>query len=561
LTLDLGSTSLLDMRASTRAMDRASTDGSTTHLAPPSDGDAPRTPMGAPAALAWPRRAAGACFVAATLGLAACAAPSRVPVWSEATTDHLVVRTPEAIEDTARIARDMETMLAELAAARPDILGPLPDARGRTQRLVIVALGVRQYVALFGGGSIGMFRPAPPLDIDGQPMLFLRVDPGTPLRVVARHELTHYLLSQRYGALNRWMNEGLAQFFSTVRYENGALIVGEPIPEREIALEADHEVNTKYHEHIALTAIPPPSAILRGARGYRLQAEYLGAYTMVHMFLHGPDYLRGAFGEYLRQTTTGASHGAALASAFAAIPPAQIDADFAVYARSDTRIVRRVRGYAPGVPAVLRARVVAPVDVVNTLAEIAIPVPTPFSVTPLLDEIIAEGTANSETLAWRAIVDDEGGHPDVARARIQAARRLDPRDPRPLMAAVHLAARAPNARTSAGRAAVTAAIRDLEPLATTPFQLGIVAAAELGDGRAAEALATSRAAFGQDHACYVCAVAFARALEASGDRAQALEVEERAVNLAPPGLRAAEQLKLERLRGGDLSTPSMFTPD
>ncbi len=130
--------------------------------------------------------------------------------WTEVTTEHLIVQAPLRLEYAKRMAIDAETIFA---AAR-DVSFPEATSSGRL--LVVIFTSSDDYEAVNGPNTAGIYHPAVPGDINVRPVLVVRAAKGAPVRAILTHELTHHLVRQTYGGVPTWLNEGLAQYTSTL---------------------------------------------------------------------------------------------------------------------------------------------------------------------------------------------------------------------------------------------------------------------------------------------------------------------------------------------------------
>ena len=81
-------------------------------------------------------------------------------------------------------------------------------------------------------GAWGMFIPQP----WGNYML-LNAEHDTSV-VIGRHEYVHYLVSQNFGRVPVWINEGLAEFYSTAKWDKKTISIGMPYMARLQSLRA-----------------------------------------------------------------------------------------------------------------------------------------------------------------------------------------------------------------------------------------------------------------------------------------------------------------------------------
>lgn len=117
---------------------------------------------------------------------------------------------------------------------------------------------------------------------------------------VLLHEFTHLLLHRVTGPLPQWLEEGLAEFFSTTRIQGGFAEFGLPIPEHQRNLQLFH-----YLRAAELTAASKTGIHYQDA--YQANRFYATSWMLVHMLYSVPRYAAGmpAFVQAIDRLTTG----------------------------------------------------------------------------------------------------------------------------------------------------------------------------------------------------------------------------------------------------------------
>jgi hypothetical protein len=179
------------------------------------------------------RRVAPAFAVAVAVACAAPSATAQVPTavlehaWSEVGTPHVRVLTDAGIARAAHVAEQLERLHEQVARTVPALARE--SARPRTVFVFASEATYRHYLPTFGGraeDAAGVFQPGPRGD-----WLLLADAPDEALDRVALHEYTHALVRSVTPNAPLWLNEGLAQYFSTLRVDAADARVGEPDPE------------------------------------------------------------------------------------------------------------------------------------------------------------------------------------------------------------------------------------------------------------------------------------------------------------------------------------------
>jgi tetratricopeptide (TPR) repeat protein len=177
----------------------------------------------------WPARPALAVLVA--VALAAVAGPSRAApadevaarTWVSLRSAHIEVVTDAGREVGERVAQQLELMHEAFATAAPGFvveLAPVQVLLFKDPSLFEAYAprwkGVKDVLG-------GYFLPGP----DRRRMLFAERRGRT--QSVAQHEFTHALLEASLPELPLWLNEGLAEYWSTFRADGGKAIAGTPV--------------------------------------------------------------------------------------------------------------------------------------------------------------------------------------------------------------------------------------------------------------------------------------------------------------------------------------------
>ena len=133
---------------------------------------------------------------------------------------------------------------------------------------------------------------------------------------VVYHELAHHFLRNTIPDLPLWVNEGLAEYYSTFSVRGDEVRIGYPIPDHVIALRR-REPLIPLARFFAMTEQSPEFTDTR-----RQGRFYAQAWALVHYFLSGGEARRARLEEFLAALRAGKSAAAAteaLGSDYAAI--------------------------------------------------------------------------------------------------------------------------------------------------------------------------------------------------------------------------------------------------
>src|SRR5262249_26388543 len=78
-------------------------------------------------------------------------------------------------------------------------------------------------------GSDAFFYNWLPNDLEPEPTAVLQARLEDETRATFQHELTHHFMRQSLSHLPIWLNEGMAEFYSTLRADEGKVFVGSPL--------------------------------------------------------------------------------------------------------------------------------------------------------------------------------------------------------------------------------------------------------------------------------------------------------------------------------------------
>lgn len=209
--------------------------------------------------LAPPAHAAGASAVAAR-------------TWTRVSTAHVEVLTDAGREVGERVAIRLEALRSALAAATPALVVETAPVQVIVFRDDAVA---RPYAPRWRGLTdevAGYFHGGP----DRRRLLFVDDKGRTPS--VAQHEYTHALLDAAFPDLPLWLNEGLAEYFSTFRVDGRQARAGAPL--------AAHVEWIEGHDLMSLSEL---FAVGHGSPAYhegdRRGTFYAQSWLVVHQML------------------------------------------------------------------------------------------------------------------------------------------------------------------------------------------------------------------------------------------------------------------------------------
>ena len=448
-----------------------------------------------------PRATALALVVLCVIG---CAGPRlarpALDGWHSVSVNDIRIIANGTAEETRALARD----LAGFDAAFAFLIGRQIPATGPTTIALIRDSGLKHRFRL-DRGTLGYAFTT----LDGS-LSCVGLDHPGQTRHVLLHEYTHLLLARHHDArVPRWYNEGLASFFETLAYRDGALVVG--------AITSDRLVGVVKRK-------PMPLAKMFGGdreatlRGQLISDFYATSWALIHYLMQTPKGRR-ELSRFERELAKGTPLEQAREAAFAR-PFPQLDSELAVHI-----------GYlAHGVAAV---SVLDPKQIAIAEPPAAVPVPRG----EVARELGAIALALGEESADEA--EDDGGISSLASELLGIAVAEDPTSAR--AGAALARARALDGDADGSGEAIAAALRAAPGDVQVQLAAGRVALAAQDDG---EAQARFRSAIALDERSPSAWYGLGRALARAGDARSALEAFTRARRL---GWSSPLDLELGRL--------------
>ena len=267
-------------------------------------------------------------------GLAGCVgsvAPARCPKeggnsWYQAVTAHFVVTTDLEEKKVRPAVLELEQGYAELSAAA------FPRGAGSADRLAVLSLRddleMAQHFPAYGGFSAerlyGTLEYEPTLVFPGPRYSAYQ----SYVRSTFLHELTHRFIAYNYGAVPMWVNEGLAEYYSSLRIDGDKLILGGSVGlsvgsavSPSIAELLDSNRETFYAEKQKVELLRDDSR-----RRY-----YAGSWALVHFLLNGDDSRRKHFSHFVTEIGEGKSQTVAWRETVGTEAPDALQSSFDTY--------------------------------------------------------------------------------------------------------------------------------------------------------------------------------------------------------------------------------------
>ncbi|MCS7026059.1 MAG: hypothetical protein NZV14_14745 [Bryobacteraceae bacterium] len=199
----------------------------------------------------------------------------------------------DAGEKTARQS------LEQLERARRAFSFLLPQSSQSPLPVTVYALASETLFATVqpGPGARGFYQSAPLRD-------YIVVRVGAELSRILLHEYVHLVLHHTTGPLPKWLEEGLAEFYSTLELASGKLRLGRPI-EHHVALLGKASWMAA-SDFAAVTSNSPVYDEIS-----RASVFYAQSWALVHCLRLGETF-RGVFSAFFQAVAAGEPPGAAL---------------------------------------------------------------------------------------------------------------------------------------------------------------------------------------------------------------------------------------------------------
>jgi len=446
---------------------------------------------------------AAGCAATASLACPARGGPS----WREVRSPHFVLRTDlPPREAQAALAEFEQSYQLFRRVAFPST--KLPDAP------IDFVLFSREddFRALAPTGASGYFLPRQPDEIEATPAIamFGRLSPSTKRRF--QHELAHRFLEQRVRRAPPWLEEGIAEYWSTARVSGDEAVLGELPLQRVFATEIRVFIGLTerfVEERVPYGDIPPLAKLLAlDGRAFHEPdheyARYAASWALVHLLQNGSDGERARFAFLVDALESGESPEKAWSRAFGDVALDALDKRLRAYLLKLTLPTRRVPFAAPPPAAIAEARDLSDGEVHLLWARVR-PWDSRENIVRAgadLAEAVAAAPLSTETRYWRALYHQRWRRFDAAEADLKTALVVAPRDAKLWLALAALRASRAVEDPRWLPAAVDAVAR-LAPLARTPRALDFVARF-LADRDPPAALRFAHRAAATDPGCWDC---------------------------------------------------------
>jgi tetratricopeptide (TPR) repeat protein len=473
--------------------------------------------------------------------------------WAELTTPHFQLYTDLAPEAARNVVTEYEHVYQLLAKAT---FGNTAAPEFLTQGVVFRTFEeLHPYVPAQAGG---VYKWSLPDDIEHTPTMLVFGTLSPFGRTLFAHELAHRFNRVSLGAMPVWLNEGLAEYYSTIRGDVESPIVGESDPQNVVGLgtmgaNGDAMIQG---QTLHLESLPKPSALLafddetfyaRGedehaAPSWRQQQaqsqNYAAAWLLVYFLLHEPAAYAQRFRERLGHPGAEHNAGMELQALLTQLDPAELDRDFAAFLRKS--IPWRQHHEVARTPGPVPSRELSDAQVLTLWARLdAFEGPNAKRAAERLARAHQSDANDPDVWFWGGRLHAREGKLLDAERYYTKASELGPDRAEFLLALALLYWQegAAQAWPMADRQQRSAqAFAKLKPIARTPRELAALTQYALSSGDIQSALRFGQQSTELGPDCWDCFHVYATAAFASGDYPHAMRLETAAIAQTPSGV-------------------------
>jgi hypothetical protein len=435
------------------------------------------------------------------------------PHWIELTSRHFTLRTDLARGQARAALADFEGVYGTLETVA--FQGDAP----RDRIDVVLFSDEGDFRRLAPRGAAGYFMPRQVDDPDPQPTIAIHgrmLIAGTLVETTQRrfrHELTHRFLDHRLRWTPPWLEEGLAEYYSTLKVESGDAVVGTlpntKILRVDIHIESSLE-NRMIEDRVEVAEVPTVQQLLTADHAtfhdpaHEL-AYYAGAWLFTHMMLNGPHGYAPHFQRFLDLLAGGATPPEAWRDCFWAVPLSKLERDFKNYVLRREMDPHAITVPVPKAKKPERERAMTADEVHLMLARIR-PWDSRESIVAAGEELAlaraeAGSRASAELHYWSGVYAMRWRHFEEAERQLRAAVAMEPGRARHWLALAEVLERQERPERAAE---LEATVAQLAPLATSAQALNFLARYYSGRGQIDAGLPYAQRAVATERGCWEC---------------------------------------------------------
>jgi hypothetical protein len=242
--------------------------------------------------------------------------------WREFKSQHFALRSDADVDDARASLAECETSYEALRS----ILFSGDRAGTKPVEVFLFAHGndLRQFIP---AGTVAVFIPQ-------SSTMLLETTFNDEARRVFLHEMTHVLVQRSFPRVPLWLNEGLAEYFETMRIESGRVVLGTPVTGFEMSANQMPTLAALLRADGAVFYAGRAEHSVEGM--YQQTAYYVAAWYLVHMLMHDKGDYRPRFHDFLDALKQGVPASEAWARTFDEATSRRLAHDYQEYLRTDS---------------------------------------------------------------------------------------------------------------------------------------------------------------------------------------------------------------------------------
>jgi tetratricopeptide (TPR) repeat protein len=433
--------------------------------------------------------------------------------WVELTSRHFVLRTDLPLSSAQRALTDCERSYAALGTLI------FADDPPREPIDLIVFADEADFRSIAPGDSTGYFLPRQVNERDYTPTIAMYGEWNEVTRRRFQHELAHRFLEHHVPDAPPWLAEGIAEFYSTIKLDQGEVVVGLMRNDRVFRLTIrtlGGLTERVVDDRIPLGDAPTVEELLSADFAtfhdpHRELAFYATSWALVHMLENDRAGYHARFADFLRRLAAGERDDRAWLHSFGDVPLPALDRELGRYivrVYLDQRTQRlpavqvppleRQRALRPDELALLRARI-RPWDCRENILMAGRDLERARS----LELELGTAGESAELHYWRSLYLSRWRRFDAAERELGQALTRAPDNPRYWLALATLLTR--DDRLPVPPERVARAIAELEARASSPQALDFLARYYGESGEVELGLPLARRAVALSPSCRECA--------------------------------------------------------
>lgn len=222
--------------------------------------------------------------------------PAEGQPWLDARTAHFRFTSELPEQETKRLALGFETLRAVMRYVRPDVKEQKMKVEAEDPFDIFIFLNGKSFAPFSPGkGYAGFFLEGP-----GGYKIAFDSSEENPTQIVY-HEMIHYMLHKTYRTLPTWLDEGLAQYYSTLVVQNNQALLGRPDPLWILGLKVRRTLQVQQLLDLGFEKPGAPHSVA-------VDQFYPTSWLLVHFFLGTTPERHAQFSEFLSLLQSGTPH-------------------------------------------------------------------------------------------------------------------------------------------------------------------------------------------------------------------------------------------------------------